>query len=102
LVFLHEINTLNPLFRFYMSYVFPLLRRIDEGNERWINPKALPEIPHGRWLRVEYFTFLPDFLPRPLVRLLRPLEAWLETSPWQHLSAHYVAVLVKDGVVDRS
>lgn len=95
-VFLHEINTLNPLFRFYMSYVFPLLRRIDEGNERWINPKALPEIPGGRWVGVEYFTFLPDFLPARLVRWLRPLEELLEHSPLRHLSAHYVAVLVKD------
>ncbi len=95
-VFLHEINTLNPLFRFYMSYVFPLLRRIDEGNERWINPKALPTIPGGHWQSVEYFTFLPDFLPRPLVQLLRPVEAWLENSPWRHLSAHYVAVFIKD------
>ncbi len=95
-LFLHEINTLNPLFRFYMSYVFPLLRRIDEGNERWINPKALPELPNGRWVNVEYFTFLPDFLPSPLVRLLKPFESWLETSPWRHLSAHYVAVFVKD------
>lgn len=97
IVFLHEMNTLNPLFRFYMSYVFPLLRRIDEGTERWVNPKALPVVAGGSWVSTQYFTFLPDFLPRPLLRLLKPLEDLLENSPLRHHSAHYVAMLVKEG-----
>jgi hypothetical protein len=45
--------------------------------------------------RVEYFTFLPDFLPEALLTLLRPLEAWLEASFLRGLSAHYVACFRK-------
>ena len=36
LLFVHEINTRNILFRFYMGYVFPSLNCIDEGVERWL------------------------------------------------------------------
>lgn len=95
--FLQEINTENPLFRFYMGYVFPLIRAIDEGTERWIPPSNLPPVPGGRWLEpVDYFTFLPDFLPRALQAPLAPLERALESSPLRQLSAHYVARLVRE------
>ena len=35
---IHETNPRNPLFRFYMGYIFPILRSIDEGTEWWIEP----------------------------------------------------------------
>ena len=38
---------------------------------------------------------LPDFVPAPLVRLLSPVEQWLERSPFRVFSAHYMAVLRK-------
>ncbi len=94
--FLHEINTHNPLFRFYMSYFFPLMCNIDEGTERWVKPTQLPEVPGARWdPQVDYFTFLPDFTPRPVLDALRGFEEWLERSPLRAWSAHYVARLVK-------
>jgi SAM-dependent methyltransferase len=95
---LHEMNTENPLFRWYMGYLFPLLKRIDEGTEEWILPTRLPPIPGATWLVAEnrYFTFLPDFVPGWALRLLRPLEARLEGSSWAPFSAHYQAVLAKD------
>ncbi|MCG8554752.1 MAG: methyltransferase domain-containing protein [Proteobacteria bacterium] len=97
--FLHEMNTENPLFRFYMSYLFPLLKRIDQGDERWLLPSRLPAINGALWLdQVDHFTFLPDFLPAPLHRLLQGVERRLErSSRWRKLSAHYVAVLRKHG-----
>lgn len=92
--FLHEMNVINPLFRFYLNYVFPLMRGIDEGTERWLLPDRLP-IPEGlELLQVKYFTFLPDFLPLPLLRALRPLESWLESGRLARFSAHYMAVFV--------
>jgi 2-polyprenyl-3-methyl-5-hydroxy-6-metoxy-1,4-benzoquinol methylase/uncharacterized membrane protein YbhN (UPF0104 family) len=95
----HEINTRNPLFRIYMSYVFPLTRRIDDGTERWLDPAAMPVIPGGHWLMPPaYFTFLPDFCPQALVAACAPLERWLETSWLASWSAHYSAVFVKDPV----
>jgi len=94
---LHEINTENPVFRWYMGYLFPLLTKIDEGNEEWVLPTALPFVPGASWERdrVEYFTFLPDFVPKLLLRAFAPLETWLERSRMRRMSAHYQACLVK-------
>jgi SAM-dependent methyltransferase len=100
LLILHEINSRNPLFRFYMGYLFPLLKRIDEGNERWILPWSLPEVEGARWSSdVKYFTFLPDFVPPAAQGWLGALESWLERSRWRRFSAHYQACLVKDPAV---
>ena len=45
---------------------------------------------------VRYFTFLPDFVPRPIVRAFSPVERALESSPLRAYSAHYMAVLEKE------
>lgn len=94
---LHEINTSNPVFRWYMGYLFPLLKKIDEGNERWVLPTALPPVPGARWSPdVQYFTFLPDFVPPAILRALAGVERALERSSFRRFSAHYQACLVKD------
>jgi ubiquinone/menaquinone biosynthesis C-methylase UbiE len=94
---LHEINTYNPVFRWYMGYLFPLIKKIDEGNEEWLLPTALPRVNQARWATetIEYFTFLPDFIPRFLLQLLAGLERALERSPMRRFSAHYQACLIK-------
>ena len=46
---------------------------------------------------VRYFTFLPDFLPQGIVRLLMPIERLLEASRLGVYSAHYMAVVRKKG-----
>ena len=94
--FLQEINTMNPLFRFYLGYVFPLIRGIDEGNERWLRPDRLPEVAGADWAEDKlYFTFLPDFVPGFLLGPLSGFERYLEQSRLREGSAHYVARLVK-------
>jgi ubiquinone/menaquinone biosynthesis C-methylase UbiE len=91
-----EMNVLNPIFRFYLSYVFPLLRSIDEGTERWLSPRRLPEAEAAEWdPEIDYFTFLPDFLPGALIGALAPLERLLESSRFKYMSAHFQACLVK-------
>jgi ubiquinone/menaquinone biosynthesis C-methylase UbiE len=95
LLFLHEINTRNVLFRFYMGYVFPSLNCIDEGVERWLLPHRLGLYTPAPVIGVRYFTFLPDFLPALVVRLLSPLERALERSRLRVYSAHYMATLKK-------
>jgi ubiquinone/menaquinone biosynthesis C-methylase UbiE/uncharacterized membrane protein YbhN (UPF0104 family) len=95
ILFVHEINTRNVLFRFYMGYVFPSLNCIDEGTERWLLPHRLGRYTDAPVGQIEYFTFLPEFVPRLLLRMLRPIEALLETSPLRVYSAHYMAVLQK-------
>lgn len=98
-LFIHEINTRNWLFRLYMGYVFPSLNCIDEGVERWLLPHHLDRYaPAGVTAvasEIRYFTFLPDFLPQAVVRALSPIERALERSRWRIYSAHYMAVLRK-------
>jgi 2-polyprenyl-3-methyl-5-hydroxy-6-metoxy-1,4-benzoquinol methylase len=94
-LFVHEINTRNPVFRFYMGYVFPTLNCIDEGVERWLLPHRLASYTALPVREIRYFTFLPDFLPELLVRLIAPMERWLERSKAAPYSAHYMAVLQK-------
>ncbi len=94
-LFLHEINTRNVLFRFYMGYVFPSLNCIDEGVERWIRADRLAHYTGAPIVDVRYFTFLPDFVPRAFVSLFGPVERLLERSPLRVYSAHYMAVLRK-------
>lgn len=88
---LHEINADNPLFRLYVGYLFPLLRPIDDGTERFISPSRLPVTRDATWTGVAYYDFLPDFLPAWLLRWLAPVERALERSPLRRFSAHYTA-----------
>jgi len=94
--FLHEINVLNPVHRFYMVFLFPVLKDIDEGTEHWILPGETGLFEGFDKIAVRYFTFLPDFLPGPALRALSPLESLLEKSPLRPLSAHYMMVLRKE------
>jgi ubiquinone/menaquinone biosynthesis C-methylase UbiE/uncharacterized membrane protein YbhN (UPF0104 family) len=90
-----ETNPHNLLFRFYMGYVFPILKSIDDGTEWWIEP-ARWAMADGMTLRtIRYFTFIPDFTPRALMRPSLALERRLEASRFQSRSVHYMAVLRK-------
>ncbi|MGH2352941.1 MAG: flippase-like domain-containing protein [Chloroflexota bacterium] len=92
LVFVHEISTVNPLYRLYMAYLFPLWKRIDLGTEVWLDPRRPPRADRLTLEAVQYYTFLPDFTPRPLYRWLEPAEAWLERSRFRGLAAHFTAI----------
>ncbi|HTU62193.1 MAG TPA: class I SAM-dependent methyltransferase, partial [Polyangiales bacterium] len=99
---LHEINTYNPVFRWYVGYLYPLLKKIDEGNEEWVLPTELPATRGAAWSPVvEYFTFLPDFVPRVILNLLAGVERALENSSARRMSAHYQACLVKTALAER-
>ena len=89
----HESNPRNPLFRFYMGYVFPIMKSIDEGTEWWIDPRSWEVVKGFQLQNVRYFTFLPDFTPRFLMRPALAVERWLERGPTRDFSAHYLAVL---------
>ena len=92
-----EMNTLNPLFRFYMSYIFPLLRDIDDGTEIWLSPDHPPVVPGAKWSdTVDFLTFVPDFVPSPLLRPLVLVESALERSLFKRFSAHFAISLIND------
>ena len=100
LFLIHETNPRNPLFRFYMGYVFPLVKSIDTGTEWWINPRLWDRIHGFTLVDVKYFTFLPDFIPRSLLRSLAPVERRLESTPIREYSAHYMAILRKQRILE--
>ncbi|MFN8574769.1 MAG: lysylphosphatidylglycerol synthase domain-containing protein [Gemmatimonadaceae bacterium] len=95
LFLVHESNPRNPMFRFYMGYLFPILKSIDEGTEWWIDPRTWDDVADLTVREVEYFTFLPDFTPRFLMRPAVAFERLLERGPTRPWSAHYMAVLQK-------
>jgi len=92
---IQETNPRNPLFRFYMGYVFPVLKSIDEGVEVWIDPRCLSAQRGFDVAEVRYFTFIPDFLPRWLRGPFHALERKLESSVLRSYSVHYMATLRK-------
>ena len=97
LLFVHEINTRNVLFRFYMGYVFPSLNCIDEGVERWLLPHRLAQYTEAPRRRRPLLHVPAGFRARGRSSaLLRPLERLLEASPLRVYSAHYMAVLEKE------
>ncbi|MDX2260721.1 MAG: lysylphosphatidylglycerol synthase domain-containing protein [Gemmatimonadales bacterium] len=93
MLLVHESNPRNPLFRFYMTYLFPILKSIDEGTEWWIPPERWEAVPEMALVSMRYFTFLPDFIPRALMTPALGVEQLLERGPTYRYSAHYFAVL---------
>ncbi len=93
LLMVHESNPRNPLFRFYMTYLFPILKSIDEGTEWWIHPERWESVPRMTLVDIRYFTFLPDFIPHALMTPALGVERLLEGGPTYQYSAHYFAVL---------
>jgi ubiquinone/menaquinone biosynthesis C-methylase UbiE len=92
----HETNPRNPLFRFYMGYVFPILKKIDEGTEWWIPAEIWSAVPGLKLSNVQYFTFMPDFVPAWMMRPFLAVDRWLEASFLRPYSVHYMATLRRD------
>jgi SAM-dependent methyltransferase len=95
MLLVHESNPRNPFFRFYMGYLFPIVKSIDEGTEWWIDPREWGAKAGFSLKATRYFTFLPDFLPQRLLPPALAVERWLERGPTAPWSAHYLAVLVR-------
>jgi len=92
LVFVHEMSVRNPLFRLYLEYVYPVVKGIEEGTEYYLDPRHMTDAPGLRLIDVRCFTFIPDFVPRPMLPWLAPLERRLEAGPAAAWAAHFLAV----------
>jgi ubiquinone/menaquinone biosynthesis C-methylase UbiE len=91
---IHEINIKNPIIHFYMNYIFPHTRNIDDGSEIWLTDDMIRK--SGMSVKkVEYFTFVPDFTPKRLLGTLAFFDKILSNSPFSVLGAHVMWVLVK-------
>ncbi|MCI5178284.1 MAG: class I SAM-dependent methyltransferase [Candidatus Electrothrix sp. AW3_4] len=91
---IHEINIKNPVIRFYMDYVFPNIRNIDDGSEVWLTEETLK---HGGFdiEDIDYFTFVPDFTPSILMPVMVAIDKLLSKSPLSLCGAHIMFVLRK-------
>jgi SAM-dependent methyltransferase len=95
LVFVHEMNPINPLFRFYLGYAFPILKGIEEGVETYLDPRQIENVPGLELTALHFFSFMPDFVPAGLLGVLKPLERWLERSRLARFSAHFLAIYTR-------
>ena len=95
-VLIRESNLINPLFRLFWNYVFPLTAKIDRfGGENWIPARYWIDTFGGQVDSVRFFTFIPSFTPRWILPLATGVEARLEHSRLDKLAAHYVLALKK-------
>jgi len=93
--FLHETNTHNPLFRLYLRYIFPRINKCDTGDEIRIPTKKLSELSRLKLIKVDYFTFTPDFTPKCIFPMFRKIESTLEKTALSKYGIHYAATLKK-------
>ena len=95
-VIIRECNLINPAFRLFWNYIFPLTAKIDRfGGENWIPAKVLQEVFGKAVQDTHYFTFIPSFTPQRLIPYASRVERMLEESVLKILSAHYVVVIGK-------
>ncbi len=92
LVFVHEMSMRNPLFRIYLSYVFPLVKGIEEGTEYYLDPERMRDLRELHLREVHHFTFVPDFVPAAMLPSLAAIERKLEASRFAPWAAHFLAV----------
>ncbi|MBN1602059.1 MAG: methyltransferase domain-containing protein [Chitinispirillaceae bacterium] len=94
---IHEMNIKNPVFRLYMSYLFPLIKSIDVGTEIWIKGNEKMFFRQFKHKSTVYQTFLPDFLPEFIYKILKPVENIFEQIPViRSFSAHLCIILKKE------
>lgn len=93
---IHEINIKNPLIRFYVNYIFPKIRNIDDGSEIWLTEKLVKE-SHFSIEKIDYFTFIPDFTPAFLMKTMIVIDKFFSQSPLSIFGAHIMYTLKKPG-----
>jgi SAM-dependent methyltransferase len=91
---IHEVNIINPVIRFYMDKIFPKIRKIDTGEEIWLQMSTLSSIL-GDPMDRKYYTFAPDWTPSFLLKSIKLLEHGIEKTPLAILGAHFAAVFLK-------
>jgi ubiquinone/menaquinone biosynthesis C-methylase UbiE len=91
---LHEMNVKNPLIHYYLNYIFPLTKNIDEGKEIWVGKQIIID-SHFELIKIDYFTFTPDFAPKISLKLFQFIDSILEKTIFAKYGAHIMFVLKK-------
>lgn len=92
---IHEINTVNPIIKFYVDYIFPKIRNIDDGTEIWLREDVVNDSPFSV-KSADYFTFIPDFTPKFLMKAAVSLDRFLSQSFLSKYGAHVMYTLKKE------
>ncbi len=97
LVFIFDLSMANPVFSFYLNFLFHRIRRIDDGTELFLSPREISQFVADRadLLGVDYYSFMPDMMPRTLMGITRKIENFMERTPFRKMAMHEVIVLRK-------
>lgn len=91
---IHEINTKNPVIKFYVNYIFPRIRNIDDGSEIWLTEQLVKQTEFSIE-EIQYFTFVPDFTPKFAMKFMTNLDSYLSKTSISVLGAHVMYILKK-------
>ena len=96
-VFIFDLSLKNPIFSFYLKYIFPRIRSIDEGDELFINAKKIVKktTKETDLICIDYYSFIPDIITQPLLNILIKIEEKIEKTMLKRLGMHMVVVLQK-------
>jgi ubiquinone/menaquinone biosynthesis C-methylase UbiE len=95
LLFIHEMNVINPIVWFYLKYIFPRKNSIDIGKEIWFKERLLNKLKTFKIIKKEYFTFIPDFCPKKVFGFFKIADKVLDNSIFSFLGAHKMIVARK-------
>lgn len=96
LIILQDFDADNPLVRFYMNYLFPLTSSIDDDDtEIWVSPKKFGNrgFEGVKMVDVSKFTIIPNFVPKPIFKVLQPIERVVELLSRNSFGAHFALIL---------
>jgi len=96
-IFIFDLSLKNPVFSFYLKYIFPRIRSIDEGDELFFNIKKIIKttVKKTDLISVDYYSFIPDIIIRPLLNVMIKIEKLIEKTFLKRLAMHQVIILKK-------
>ena len=97
MIFIFDLSLKNPIFALYLKYIFPIIRKIDEGDELFFKVKDILKITKEKadFISADYYSFIPDIVPRSMMKLLTKIESKIEMTKLKKLGMHQVIVLKK-------
>ncbi len=97
MLFFFDLSQKNPLFAFYLNYIFPIIRSIDEGDELFYNEKDIVKLTKNkaRLIDVDFYSFVPDIASKGLLNIISRIERVIEKTFLKRLAMHQVIILQK-------
>ena len=98
IIFIFDLSLKNPIFRLYLKYLFPRIRAIDEGDELFFSEKKIIKLvkKQTKLIGLEFYSFVPDIIPRSILRMFMLFESLIEKTFLKRLAMHKVIILKKN------